>query len=125
MYIPTQEERYSKVARITLLLCVIVPAGIVAWFGQVGDILSCACGFLLPLAVPLAHMGFASWAALSLSALLQAGVFFCMTRSRTLTTKGKVTLAITWGMLFALILRLMIAYDAWVAATADQAASAM
>ena len=36
-----------------------------------------------------------------------------MVRSRTLTAKGKVTLAITWGMLFALILRLMIAYEIW------------
>lgn len=113
MYIPTQEERYSKAAKITLLLCVIVPAGIVAWLGQLGDILYCACGFLWPIALPLISLGFSTWGALCLSALTQAIVFFCITRSRKLTAKGKVTLCITWGMLFALILRLIIAYEIW------------
>lgn len=117
MYIPTQEERYSKIARITLLLCVIVPSAVVAWLGQVGDVISCAFGFLWPLAMPLIAMDFEPWAALGLSAMLQATLFFWMARSHTLTPKGKVTLAITWGMLFALILRIMIAYQVWLQAT--------
>lgn len=125
MYIPTQQERYSKVARITLFLCVIAPSAVVAWYGQAGDILACIFAFLIPIALPLNYFWCSPLLAYCLSALLQALVFFFMVRSRTLTAKGKVTLAITWGMLFALILRLMIAYDAWVAATADQAASAM
>ena len=123
MYIPTQEERYSKVARITLFLCVIVPPGVVAWLGQVGDVLACACGFLFPIALPISWFFECSLlVALCLSALLQAVFFFLMVRSRTLTAKGKVTLAITWGMLFALILRLMIAYEVWVNAVAPAAA---
>lgn len=117
MYIPTQEERYSKVARITLFLCVIVPPGVVAWLGQVGDLLACACGFLFPIALPLSYFGLNMLGAMCVSALVQAVFFFCMVRSRTLTAKGKVTLAITWGMLFALILRLMIAYEVWVQVT--------
>ena len=117
MYIPTQEERYSKVARITLFLCVMVPGATVAYIGQVGDIFACLCGFLWPIALPLCYIGFQPWAALCLSALLQAAVFFWMVRSRTLTARGKATLAITWGMLFAFILRLMIAYEVWLQAS--------
>ena len=117
MYIPTQQERYSKVARITLFLCVIVPSGIVAWLGQVGDILACTFAFLFPSALPLNYFGLSPMASMCLSALVQAIAFFCMVRSRTLTPKGKVTIAITWGMLFALILRLMIAYEVWQQAT--------
>lgn len=113
MYIPTQEERYSKIARITLLLCVIVPSGVVAWLGQVGDILSCAMGFLWPIALPLTGLGLDTWVALCASAAMQAIIFFAVARSHKLTAKGKVTLCITWGMLFALILRIMIAYEIW------------
>ena len=116
MYIPTQQERYSKVARITLFLCVIAPSAVVAWYGQVGDILACVFGFLFPIALPLNYFGLEIGIAMCLSALIQAVFFFWMARSRRLTPKGKVTLAITWGMLFALILRLMIAYEAWVQA---------
>lgn len=119
MYIPTQEERYSKVARITLFLCVIAPSAVVAWLGQVGDILACLMGFLWPIALPLNFIGCDIRLALCLSALLQALVFFWMVRTRLLTPRGKATLAITWGMLFALILRLMIAYQAWLQATAQ------
>lgn len=118
MYIPTQEERYSKIAKITLLLCVIVPAGVVAWLGQVGDPLSCAMGFLWPIAMPLMALHMEAWQALCLSAAAQACVFFAIARSRTLTAKGKVTICITWGMLFALILRIMIAYHVWLMARA-------
>ena len=113
MYIPTQEERYSKVARITLFLCVIAPSAVVAWYGQAGDILSCIFAFLVPIALPLNYFVQTPLLAYCSSALVQALVFFFMVRSRTLTAKGKVTLAITWGMLFALILRLMIAYEIW------------
>lgn len=119
MYIPTQEERYSKIARITLLLCVIVPSGVVAWLGQVGDILNCAFGFLWPIALPLTGLGLDVWAALCISAALQAILFFAVARSRKLTAKGKVTICITWGMFFALVLRLMIAYEVWLSARGE------
>ena len=117
MYIPTQEERYSKVARITLFLCVIAPSCVVAWLGQVGDILSCLFAFLFPIALPLNYCGVGPMGAMCISALVQGIAFFAMVRSRTLTPKGKVTLAITWGMFFALALRVMIAYEVWLQAT--------
>lgn len=119
MYIPTQEERYSKVAKITLFLCVIAPSAVVARLGQVGDILTCLCGFLYPIALPLNYTGLSQLPALCISALLQACIFFWLVRSRTLTPKGKVTLAITWGMLFALILRFLIAFEVWLNATSS------
>lgn len=124
MYIPTQEERYSKIAKITLFLCVIVPSGVVAWLGQVGDILACSCGFLWPIALPLVMLGGPSLGALCISALLQAGVFFWLVRTPKLTAKGKCTFAITWGMLFALILRIMIAYELWLSTQSSAALGA-
>lgn len=117
MYIPTQEERYSKVARFTLFLCVLVPSGIVAWlYGNEQDLLSCAFAFLEPPAVLLKACGCSDTAAFLLSALLQAILFFWLTRSSRLTPKGKLTVAVTWGMLWALILRLLIAWQYWLAA---------
>lgn len=110
MYIPTQEERYSKVARLTLLLCVIIPPAVVMWLSELTDLLSCTYAFLLPLAIPLDWVGFNKVAALCISALLQGIVFFWLTASRKLTPKTKTTIAVTWGMSFALLLRIMIAF---------------
>lgn len=117
MYIPTQEERYSKVARFTLLMCVVVPSGIVAWaYGNVDDLLACVFAFLEPPAVILRASGCSSGVAFVGSALLQAFLFFLMARSKKLTPKGKLTVSITWGMAFALILRVLIAWQFWQAA---------
>lgn len=113
MFIPTQQERYSKVARITLLLCVILPSAIVAWLAEAGDLLSCLCGFLWPIALPLTWLGFTKVAAVCLSAFLQAVAFVWLARSRRLTPRGKLTLAVTWGMFFALLLRVLIAFELW------------
>ena len=113
MYIPTQQERYSKVAQITLLLCVMIPSGIVAWLGGMDDILSCIFAFLWALAQPLVYIGFAKPAALCLSALVQAVAFFWMARTPRLTARGKLTIAVTWGMAFSLILRVLIAFELW------------
>lgn len=113
MYIPTQKERYSKVAQITLLLCVMIPSGVVAWLGGVEDVLSCCIAFLWAVAQPLVYMGFAKPAALCLSALVQAVTFFWMARTPRLTARGKLTIAVTWGMAFALILRILIAFELW------------
>ncbi len=123
MYIPTQEERYSKVARFTLFLCVLLPSGVVVWlYGNEHNLLSCAFAFLEPPAVLLRALGCGSSAAFLLSAALQAILFFWMSRSSRLTPKGKLTLAVTWGMFFALVLRVMIAYQFWLAAGGNQAA---
>lgn len=124
MYIPTQEERYSKVAGITLFLCIVVPSGIVAWaFGNEQDLMSCAFAFLEPPAFVLKLSGCSSTAAFLLSAALQALLFYVMKRSKKLTPKGKLTLAVTWGMSFALLLRVLIAWQFWLAAGGGQAAA--
>lgn len=122
MYIPTQEERYSKVAGFTLFLCVLVPSGIVAWlYGNEQDLLACTFAFLEPPAFVMKASGCGSSVAFILSALLQAVLFFWVSRSRRLTPRGKLTIAVTWGMLFALLLRVLIAWQFWVAAGGGQA----
>ena len=113
VFIPTQEVRYSKFARLTLFLCVMLPSAVVIWVGGDHDILACAIGFLWPLALPLSLVDFPAVVALCCSALVQAAVFFLMVRNRKLTPRGKATFAITWGMLFAFLLRLALAYQVW------------
>ena len=100
-------------AQITLLLCVMIPSGVVAWLGGMDDVLSCSMAFLWPVAQPLVYMGFAKPAALCLSALVQAVAFFWMARTHRLTARGKLTIAVTWGMAFALVLRVLIAFELW------------
>ncbi len=100
-------------AQITLLLCVMIPSGVVAWLGGMEDVLSCSMAFLWPVAQPLVYMGFAKPAALCLSALVQAAAFFWMARTHRLTARGKLTIAVTWGMAFALVLRVLIAFELW------------
>lgn len=116
MYIPTQEERYSKVARLTLLLCVLLPSAVVMWLAEIADILTCTYAFLLPLAMPLDWVGFNKVAALCISALVQGIVFFWLAATKKLSAKAKTTIAVTWGMSFALILRVLIAFAVYQAA---------
>lgn len=113
MYIPTQKERYSKTAQITLLLCVMIPSGIVVWLSGEQNLLTCCTGFLWALGQLFIYMGFTATAALCISAFVQAVVFFGVVRSRKLTPRGKLTIAVTWGMLFAFILRLLLAFELW------------
>ncbi len=117
MYIPTQQERYSKVASITLFLCVIIPSGVVYWLAGVQDFVMCCAAFLWPIAWPLDRMGFNGTAALSLSALAQACVFWYIIRTKRLSPKAKLTIAVTWGMAFALLLRLLVAFELWLLVT--------
>ena len=113
MYIPTQEERYSKVARLTLLLCVIIPPAVVMWLAEIADLMTCAYAFLLPVAMPLDWVGFNKVAAICISALIQGIIFFWLAITRKLSAKTKSTIAITWGMSFALILKLLIAFSVY------------
>ncbi len=113
MYIPTQQERYSKVASFTLFLCVIIPSGVVYWLSGVQDLVMCAAAFLWPIAWPLDQLGFNSTAALCLSALAQAIAFWAVVRAPRLSPKARLTIAVTWGMAFALLLRLLIAFEIW------------
>lgn len=118
MYIPTQEERYSKVARLTLLLCIVAPSAVVMWLAEIADLMSCTYAFLLPVAIPLDWVGFNKVAAMCISALLQGIVFFWLAGTRKLSPKAKTTIAVTWGMCFALILRILIAFAIYQAARA-------
>lgn len=113
MYIPTQEERYRKVADITLLLCVILPSGVVYWaYGAVGgeaDLAGCLLAFLMPVAYVLETVvSFQQTAALCFSAAVQGAAYFWLARRTRMKAKTKLTVAVTWGMLFALILRMQI-----------------
>lgn len=111
MYIPTQKERYAKVARWTLLLCVLVPSAIVMWFyGDINDVFLLTTAFMQPIAALLAKLYFNNTAALCLSATVQAVAFFVLSARRCrLSAKTKITICITWGMAMALLLRLLLA----------------
>ncbi len=110
MYIPTQEERYSKVARLTLFLCIMLPSAIVMWLAEIAELSNCLYAFLLPIAMPLDWAGFNKVAAICISALIQGILFFWLAKTKKLSAKAKTTIAVTWGMGFALILRILIAF---------------
>lgn len=113
MYIPTRAERYGKAARLSLLLCIVVPSGIVAWLYAYNDLLFSLTAFLWPIALPLRYTGMNNVPALCISAFLQAVIFFWMARTPCLTPRGRLTFAVTWGMFFAFVLRLLIAFEIW------------
>ena len=110
MYIPTQEERYSKVARLTLFLCIMLPSAIVMWLAEIAELSNCLYAFLLPIAMPLDWAGFNKVAAICISALIQGILFFWLAKTKKLSAKAKTTIAVSWGMGFALILRILIAF---------------
>lgn len=114
MYIPTQQERYSKVAWYTLLLCLVLPSGLVAWaYGEIDSLLWCACAFVLPMARALTATGASFGGAVMLSSVFYALFFFWLIKRCKWKPKTRLTLAVTWGMCNALVLRLMIAYLLW------------
>lgn len=110
MYIPTQEERYSKVSKLTLFLCIMLPSAIVMWLAEIAELTNCLYAFLLPIAMPLDWVGFNKVAAICISALIQGILFFWLANTRKLSPKARTTIAVTWGMSFALILRILIAF---------------
>ena len=113
MLIPTQEERYSKAPRITLLLCVMIPCAVAAWIGGYRDMLTLVFAFLQPVALPLAYLGVSAGLAMALSALLQGAAFFWLARNRRLSAKARLTICVTWGMAFAAALRFLMAWALW------------
>lgn len=113
MYIPTQEERYRKVATLTLLLCLVIPSAVVAWLADAGDVFSCSVAFLQPLALVCDSAGFNAAAALCLAATVYALLFWRLAVAKRLTAKQRLTIAVTWGMANALVLRLLIAFLLW------------
>ncbi len=119
VYIPTQQERYSKVANFTLFLCVIIPSAVVYGLCMDGalNLFACLYAVLWPIAWPLERMGFNMTAAVGTSAFVQACAFFALLRARRLTPKTRLTIAVTWGMSFALALRVIVAFDVWLQVT--------
>ncbi len=113
MYIPTQEERYSKAPRWALLLCLLLPSAVVmGFYGEVMDVFFCLSAFIQAPAYLLVRAGCNDAAAVCLSASVQALVFFLLTRRSSgglLSPKAKFTICITWGMALALLLRLQLA----------------
>lgn len=110
MYIPTQEERYSKVALFTLILCVMVPSAVVvALYSDMGIMtIIGACAW--PLAYPIVAETGNMAAGMVFSTTLQLVAFVLLYRSK-LTPKRKTTIAIIWGMGFALLVRIILAYE--------------
>ena len=112
MYIPTQEERYSRVAWYTMLLCLVIPSGVVQWAYLKGtdDLLECAMAFVQPLTHLLSAIGLHAGAAYIISALIHALAFFWLVKLCKWSAKKKLTVTVTWGMATAFIWRLMIFY---------------
>ncbi len=109
MYIPTQEERYSKVALLTLLLCVIVPSGIILYLKGVTNLLFLLFGFTLPLAYAAQETaGLDHVVATASSFICQALLFYFFVIRPKYSPKTKITVAITWGMLMALFVKVIV-----------------
>lgn len=109
MYIPTQEERYSKAALLTLLLCVIVPSGIILYLKGITDLLLLAFGFTLPLAYTAQEIaGLGHIAATAFSFVFQTLLFYFLVIRSKRPPKTKITIAITWGMFLALCVKAII-----------------
>lgn len=113
MYIPTQQERYSKAAKITLLLCVMMPSSVVAWLLGIRQAALLLFAFLMPVSMPLDWLGFNKTAALIIAALLEGLAYVALILIPKLSPKTRLTIAITWGMTFAFLLKLFNAYDIW------------
>lgn len=110
MYIPTQQERYSKVAWYTILMCLVIPAGVVqfAYDKQTNDLSVCATAFLQPLVYLFSALGMHTGFAYIFSAVVYAVLFFWLLRRCQWQAKKKLTFAVTLGMFSALVWRLII-----------------
>ncbi len=109
MYIPTQKERYSSVANFTLLLCVIAPSSLVAWFYTKMGFGAIMSAFTWPLALPLEPLLGSFGAGMLMATVLQLVAYLLLRRSK-MEPKKKLTIAIIWGMGLALAVRILIAY---------------
>lgn len=123
MFIPTQEERYAKKSLVTLLLCVIAPAGIYSYFKMVDmmhsallsipldsilGMLNMLLGFTKPAAFLLSKIGVPF--GLIISLLLYAGFVTWVYLSPKVSPKLAVILCVTVGMLNWLLLKVMFGF---------------
>jgi hypothetical protein len=121
MYIPTQEERYSKRSLLTLMLCVIAPCGVYAFslsnkFSEPLQALGLPDGmgwaemliyFSYPLAYGLAHIGLPWTAGVIVSILVHAGILTFIYTRKEMTVKTMISWAIGLGMADLLAMKLI------------------
>ncbi|MCC8020707.1 MAG: hypothetical protein LIO63_01780 [Akkermansia sp.] len=108
MYIPTQKERYSKAALGTLLLCVIIPPAVILYLKGITDLFDISLAFTLPLALFFQTLCVPPGAATWLSFILQVFLFILLACRTNWTPKTRMTVAITWGMISALAVKIII-----------------
>lgn len=116
MYIPTQEERYSKKSTATLLLCVIAPSAVILGLMGVTNLMLLLSAFIQPLAFLIEQCGLSNTMGIVLSSLLQAILFFMLARAKKLSPKRRLTIAIVWGMSLALALKLIVVFAQYLSA---------
>ena len=120
MFIPTQEERYAKKSLVTLLLCVIAPAGVYSYFKMVEmadgsnlpipidsilGLLNMLFGFTKPVAYLLSTIGVPFGLVWSL--LLHLGLATWVYLSARVKTKPALVICVTVGMLDWLLLKVL------------------
>lgn len=116
MYIPTQEERYSKKSTATLLLCVIAPSAVILGLMGVTNLMLLLTAFVQPLAFLIEQCGLSNTMGIVISSLLQAILFFMLARTKKFSPKRRLTIAIVWGMSLALTLKLIIVFAQYLGA---------
>lgn len=116
MYIPTQEERYSKKSTATLLLCVIAPSAVVLGLMGGTDLMLLLTAFIQPLAFLISLSGLSNTMGIIISSLVQAILFFMLARAKKLSPKRRLTIAIVWGMSMALALKISLIFVQYLSA---------
>ncbi|MEG2809416.1 MAG: hypothetical protein RR889_02075 [Akkermansia sp.] len=117
MFIPTQEERYSKKSLVTLSLCVMAPSVVYAYLiadrmlfpvDSIMGMLNLILFFTYPLAFVFSKMGIPwyFWGIIC-SLLVHVGGVGYIYRSEKITPKHALVIAVTVGMLELLILKMM------------------
>ncbi len=107
MYIPSQTERYSKVANYTLLLCLVIPSIVVDLvYSDVMGIMDVLGACVWPIAWPLTFLTGSKGFSLFVGSVVLLAVFLWLRRSSK-PAKQRLTIAIVLGMLLALALRLI------------------
>ena len=115
MYIPSQEERYSKKNIVTMILCLMAPSGIYA--GMLSSqlamdpeypilgLVELIFFFSIPLGMLFEWFGMPLfWWGMALSTIIQFGFCWILNRSHRITSKNGKIIAISLGMINLFIL---------------------
>lgn len=117
MYIPTQEERYSKKGFLSLILCVVVPSCLYLSFnseqlnmvrGHEWDaIMRIFLAFTYPLAALFAMTGIPFfWWSVGISLVIHAGIITWLKMTPRMAPKKAICIALCLGMLDFLFVKL-------------------